>query len=215
MAVVVDAVGVHDAGNSNSFSCAITIAGANRHALVFIASSASTVSNVLVGSTTCSLIGTAVTLNSEKVEVWETDSEPATGAQNATGDFAGMNHISVNVISFNGVDAVTPTNGHTTNSGTGTSATVSVTTGADDYAAAMTRAAAALVENGDGVEESSGGTGGKDALLASADETDGTAAFSCSLSSADWVAVGVNVLAPVVALGIPIAMYHHKYHNLP
>ncbi len=134
MVAAFESIGAAQVGNISSFSFSHTIGGTNRHAIVVIGTSGANASSVQVGATTCSLIaGSRVVTGSQQIELWETDSEPATGANTVTGNLSAMGHTQVNSINYEGVDTSGPTSGLQTSTGNAaTTSTSAVTSAADD-----------------------------------------------------------------------------------
>ena len=135
MAVSIDAVGAGQTGTLSSFSYSHTFSGTRRHAIIAIMTAGSSASSVTIGSVSCSLIaGSFVGTGVHHVQLFEPDSEPATGAQTVSGTLSASQRTQVNSVSFNGVDiGGTPTAGLQTNTGNGNTTSVTVTTTADDF----------------------------------------------------------------------------------
>ena len=163
MAVAIDTTGAGQAGNLSSFSYSHTFSGSNRHAIIVIMTTTGQItSNVTIGAVTCSLITSSrVATGSEQVELWEPDSEPATGAQTVAGTFTSMAHSMINSVSFTGVDTATPSAGLQTNTGTSTSTSVSVTAAVGDFIVDGVRGDNEPTEDVSQVNQYSAGSGGK------------------------------------------------------
>jgi hypothetical protein len=117
VAVEFESSGAGDSGNVTSLSWSHTIGGTNRHTIVAIGLTAGpSINSVTVGAVSCSQI-TFANQSAETVTLYETDSEPATGANTVTVTFSSMNASAGNSFNFEGVDLTTPTGDFDSNTG--------------------------------------------------------------------------------------------------
>jgi hypothetical protein len=199
MSVSVESVGAGSStGNGSSINWSHTIGGSNRHVIIGIGLSGSSVSTVTVGATSCSLITSSnVGTGSENVELWETDSEPATGANTVTVTTGAKTRMEANSINFQGVDTTGPTSGIQTNTGTSTSSNVTVTSSAGDMVTDVFRC------DNDPTQDASQAlqwniTGGGKFTEASTEAGAASVAMDWTFASTDFAHAGINLNAAAV-----------------
>ena len=204
MVVAVDTVGDGDSGNQNSFSFSHTITGTDRAALVIVGTGGATASSVTVGSTTCSLL-IAEDEGGEHIEIWFTDSEPASGAQTVSGNLSSMQQSAINSISLTDVDpdipAVNPTIGSF-----GFPAVVNQHDEVDNIAIGAYRGDEDPTAGGDATKEWSANAAGNHTAIFSADATDQWANIQASGGFTN-VIVGCDVQ---IVGGIPGPYSRHR-----
>lgn len=214
MAVAFESIGAGQTGNISSFSFSHTIAGSNRSCYVILGTRTSTGSSVTVGSTTCSLVASISfsSSNDHRVEIWETDSQPATGAQTVSGSMSAMQQSCVQSINFTGVDQATPSDDAQTASGAAVTTLNATHTlhSADSMILAAVVTTQSPAPGANETERDELLQAGNDLGIYTQDGADG-GSIDPTWASADAVLASINV-RPSAGVGIPIVM-HHRTKN--
>ena len=216
MAVAVDTVST-DTGTASPLTTTHNPGGTNRFMLALISghepgvASPIEVTSITFGAATFSKVGTVENGTVVRVEVWKLDSEPATGADTVTVNFANITRAAVTIITFTGVNQTTPLGTLATATGSSTAASVSVTSATDelvvDAASSHRNPSVALTVDGSQTERSNLVV---TRLTLGTSTEAGAASVSMDWTVAPsnaWAIAGVSVKPAAVVTGNPWHVY--------